>query len=109
MIVKVMMMLIVIDPVMNPSVLRFQAKPHVWQRSSFWDQRRNHAPRPPHSGQRRHTARPTIIRIGGLDEEAGFDEHYTKPLDPDHLEDLLRKAGQRSRSSAPRAVGLPAS
>ena len=40
-------------------------------------------------------------------QEAGFDEHYTKPLDPDHLEDLLRKAGQRSRgSSAQRAVGL---
>jgi CheY-like chemotaxis protein len=40
-------------------------------------------------------------------QEAGFDEHYTKPLDPDHLEELLRKAGQRSRGSgAQRAVGL---
>jgi len=27
--------------------------------------------------------------------EAGFDEHYTKPLDPDHLEVLLRKASCR--------------
>src|SRR5690606_33475094 len=35
--------------------------------------------------------------------EAGFDEHYTKPLDPDHLEVLLRKASlkfQEACSSA---------
>lgn len=40
-------------------------------------------------------------------KEAGFDEHYTKPLDPDHLETLLRKASHRARQAlreAPQAV-----
>src|SRR5690606_20810289 len=36
-------------------------------------------------------------RDRAMAREAGFDEHYTKPLDPDHLEVLLRKAGRRLR------------
>lgn len=36
-------------------------------------------------------------RDRAMAREAGFDEHYTKPLDPDHLEVLLRKAGHRFR------------
>nr|PZN69161.1 MAG: hybrid sensor histidine kinase/response regulator [Pseudomonadota bacterium] len=29
--------------------------------------------------------------------EAGFDEHYTKPLDPEQLEGLLRRASRKAR------------
>jgi signal transduction histidine kinase len=33
--------------------------------------------------------------------EAGFDEHYTKPLNPDHLEKLLRNASRKLAGAAP--------
>ena len=47
-------------------------------------------------------------RDRAMAREAGFDEHYTKPLDPDHLEVLLRKAGSRYRqdSSGAAAAGV---
>jgi signal transduction histidine kinase len=34
--------------------------------------------------------------------EAGFDEHYTKPLDPVMLQGLLRNAGRRQAGGTPR-------
>ncbi len=38
--------------------------------------------------------------------EAGFDEHYTKPLDPDHLEVLLAKASRRVSQDEPAATAI---
>jgi signal transduction histidine kinase len=39
-------------------------------------------------------------RDRALAQEAGFDEHYTKPMDPAQLEKVLRKAGSAHSSSA---------
>ncbi|MET0282327.1 MAG: response regulator [Steroidobacteraceae bacterium] len=36
--------------------------------------------------------------------EAGFDEHYTKPLDPDHLQNILRNANRQVRRERGLAV-----
>ncbi len=36
-----------------------------------------------------------------LAREAGFDEHFTKPLDPDQLEQTLRDAGRRLAEAQP--------